>query len=119
MPNWRQRICPVIRAADAAYKMGIGNAIVYFQDWQRADSDRTVRFHPFAMIYTPKGHKPGDAPITIYSDSAYVEFANRFDFQNAQRSEGHRRARWKGRCASPVTTTSRSTAGTFTSRKTR
>jgi hypothetical protein len=66
-------------AGDAKYQLRTANTIVYAEDWQSIDNDKAVRFKPFAMIWMQQGRKPGEAPITIVSDSAYVRFTNKFD----------------------------------------
>jgi hypothetical protein len=65
-------------AGDAAIQLRSASAIVYAEDWKPIDSDKAVRFTPFAMIWMQQGRKPGEAPITIVSDSAYVRFTNKF-----------------------------------------
>lgn len=67
-------------AGDARYQMRTDeNTFVYAETAERVDSDQAVRFKPFALIWNQKGRKKDEPPITVVCDSAYVQFANKFD----------------------------------------
>lgn len=66
-------------AGDAKYQLRTDSSFVYAEQWKQIDSDNAIRFKPFAMVWMQKGRKPGEAPITIVSESAYIRFANKFD----------------------------------------
>jgi len=75
-----KRYLPHVKwAGDAMYQMRTANSFVYAEDWQNVGSENAVRFKPFAMVWMKKGAEPGEQPITIVSDSAYVRFARKFD----------------------------------------
>jgi lipopolysaccharide export system protein LptA len=66
-------------------------AFFYFQEWEPIEQTGKVRFgrpagtgtEPgFAMIWRPKGHHPAAEPYIIVSDSALVEFAEKFEIRN-------------------------------------
>jgi hypothetical protein len=54
-----------------------GSTYYYFQEWKQ-ESEKVVRFHPFAMVSKRKDSKPGDRPYTVVSDAAYITFASKF-----------------------------------------
>jgi lipopolysaccharide export system protein LptA len=58
-------------------RMVDGSTYYYFQEWKQ-ESDKVVRFHPFAMVSKRKDSKPGDRPYTVVSDAAYITFASKF-----------------------------------------
>jgi lipopolysaccharide export system protein LptA len=69
-------------AADGAkYQFRSDTGFFYFNEWETLETGQ-VRFHPFAMIWRPKGHPPEKAPYTIISESALVEFASKFEVTN-------------------------------------
>ena len=66
-------------AQSASYQLRTKNAYVYAKNWKPVDGGMAVEFKPFAMIWNQKGRKPGEAPITIEAESAYVRFEKKFD----------------------------------------
>lgn len=75
----RRHLPHVPWAGDAKYQLRTANAFVYAEDWKSIDSDNAIRFQPFAMVWMQKGRQPGEAPVTIVSESAYIRFARKFD----------------------------------------
>ncbi|MGQ0635246.1 MAG: hypothetical protein ACT4QC_11595 [Planctomycetaceae bacterium] len=79
-----------IWAADAAYQAHFGRSIVFAEKWEMVENEgrektaesRRVRFRPFAMIWRSADQKPDEAPLTIVSESAVVEFAQKFSITN-------------------------------------
>jgi len=69
-------------AADAKYQFRTNDAFVYAEEWEPIDSDRAIRFTPFAMIWLQRGRTESEPPITVSSRSARVQFASAFDFAN-------------------------------------
>ncbi|HTI52142.1 MAG TPA: hypothetical protein VL475_14365 [Planctomycetaceae bacterium] len=69
-------------AADAKYQIRNEQTYVYFQEWEKTEQSRRVRFEPFAMVWRQKDHDPKNAPITIDCQSAIDEFAENFDIAN-------------------------------------
>jgi hypothetical protein len=69
-------------AANAKYQLRTAEAFVYFEGWERIDDDRAVRFTPFAMVWQQEGADPGEEPISIISQTAYVKFLSKFEITN-------------------------------------
>ncbi len=65
-------------AANPKLQLRTKNAFVYAEEWKPADSEKSVRFKPFAMIWQQTGKQVDEAPITIVSESAVVTFTNTF-----------------------------------------
>ena len=71
-------------AQNARYQVKSPDGFIYSQQWEKTESDRAVRFTPFAMIWMPSGRardKEKDAPeqpITITCKSAVIEFESEF-----------------------------------------
>ena len=67
-------------AAHAAYQLRTadGKSYVYYESWERTDSDMAVRLKPFALVWMPDGQDPDEEPIRIISDSAYFRFTSEF-----------------------------------------
>ncbi|MFQ5731967.1 MAG: hypothetical protein ACE5KM_08425, partial [Planctomycetaceae bacterium] len=78
----RKHLSHVKWAETAGYQLRTANSYVYAKDWKPVDADKAVRFKPFAMVWMQKGRKPGETPITIVADSAYVQFVRKFDVTN-------------------------------------
>jgi hypothetical protein len=69
-------------AANAKYQLRTAEAFVYFEEWERIDDDRAVRFTPFAMVWQQEGADPDEEPISIISQTAYVKFLSTFEITN-------------------------------------
>ncbi|MGE5193822.1 MAG: hypothetical protein ACM3U2_15100 [Deltaproteobacteria bacterium] len=69
-------------AGDSKYQFRTDAGFFYFDEWEKIEQTGKVRFQPFAMIWRPKGSDPGREPYTITSDSALVEFAEKFEITN-------------------------------------
>lgn len=69
-------------APDSKYQFRTEAGFFYFDEWEKIEQTGKVRFHPFAMIWRPQGHDPQKDPYTIISESALVEFAERFEVTN-------------------------------------
>ncbi len=72
-------------ASESPYQFRNSGGFFYFQEWENVEdsgeASGKVRFHPFAMIWRPNGHDPKTDPYTIFSESAIVEFAEKFDIK--------------------------------------
>jgi hypothetical protein len=77
--------------SDSKYQLRTDDSLFYFQEWEPIEQTGKVRFgrpgdpgaEPgFAMIWRPKGHDPAADPYTIVSESALVEFAEKFEITN-------------------------------------
>src|SRR5262249_45749154 len=69
-------------ARDSKYQFRTDSGVVYFQEWEKIEETGKIRFHDFAMIWRAKGSDPAETPYTIVSDSALVEFAQKFEITN-------------------------------------
>ena len=66
-------------AVNPGYHFRTANTFIYAEEWDPADdSDESIRFKRFAMIWQKDGQPPDEAPITIVSQSALVKFENTF-----------------------------------------
>src|SRR3990172_7729303 len=80
----------LVWAADAAYQAHFGRSIVFAEQWETVEDEgrekgaesRRVRFKPFAMIWRSADQDPKERPLTIVSESATVEFAQKFSITN-------------------------------------
>jgi hypothetical protein len=69
-------------ASDSPYQFRTESGFFYFREWEKIEQTGKIRFHPFAMIWWPKGSDPEETPYTIVSDAALVEFAQKFEITN-------------------------------------
>lgn len=69
-------------AGKAKYQLRTSNSYVFAEEAKPVDAKNGIRFKPFAMVWMQKGRKPGEPPITITSDSAYVRFASKFGIKH-------------------------------------
>jgi lipopolysaccharide export system protein LptA len=68
--------------ADSKYQFRTEAGFFYFDEWEKIEQTGKVRFIPFAMIWREKRGDPADDPYTIVSESAVVEFAEKFEITN-------------------------------------
>jgi len=57
--------------------------IIYTQDWKPVDSDRAVRFEPFAMVWYGKDEDENQQPYTVVCDYAILKFESEFNDANS------------------------------------
>jgi len=65
--------------ADADHQITRDDLVVFFDEAEPIDDDeRAVRLKPFAMIWLQDTNKTGEQPVTIYCDSAIIQFERPF-----------------------------------------